>query len=427
MRVFIGLGDICGYYSQLERGFKEIGVACMLVNAYPDRNYGRVSKPGLIGRLVEWVADKRVNATRASLKRLFWSALQGISLVVLLLSAMLTFDVFIFSGGTTFLFRRDLWLLKLFRKKIIVVFHGSDSRPPYLSAAFVGTEGDFDVDRCVRESGTIKNKIRQIERYADFIVNHSMSSHFHERPIINWLCVGIPYDANFQAQEGFSANGNSAVIVHAPTRPGPKGTARIERAIASLQRKGLAIHFVKIVDQPNSKVLKALSGCDFVVDELFSDTTMASFATEAAMFGKPAIVGMYGFEKLQKYTPPELIPPALVCQPEEIEAAIERLVVDKEYRVSLGMQARLFVEQQWNAALVAKRYVQMLSGEIPSDWWFDPKTLDYLHGWGLTDQRAREVVRVIIEKHGVSALELADKPNLERAFVDFAKGKPDLC
>jgi hypothetical protein len=422
MKVFLGLGDICGYYSQLERGFKEIGVACMLVNAYPDRQYERVSRPGPLGRLTEWVAARRVGAARGSITRLVWSAAQGVSLVLLLLSSLATFDVFIFSGGTSFLFLRDLWLLKLFRKKIIVVFHGSDSRPPYLNAAAVGTEGAFDVHSCVRETRAVKRKLRTIERYADFVVNHSMNSHFHERAVINWLQMGIPCDATSRLKQGFSGNGHTAVILHAPTRPGPKGTARIEEAILSLQGKGYDIRFVKLVDQPHSEVLRLLSECDFVVDELFSDTTMASFATEAAVLGKPAIVGMYGFDKLRSYTPSEMVPPTLVCRPDDVECAIEKLVVDQDYRDALGAQARRFVEQKWNAASVARRFVHLASGEIPHDWWFDPKTLDYLHGWGLTDRRAREVVRVCVATGGMSALCIADKPRLERAFSAFAQG-----
>src|SRR5207237_5919205 len=103
------------------------------------------------------------------------------------------------------------------------------------------------------------------------------------------------------------------VMAHAPTRPGTDGTSLIEGAIASLQQKGHSLRFVKLIDQPHAQVLKALSECDFVVDELFSDTTMASFAAEAAAFSKPAIVGMQGFDKLRRYTSPDVIPPALVC------------------------------------------------------------------------------------------------------------------
>jgi glycosyltransferase involved in cell wall biosynthesis len=331
------------------------------------------------------------------------------------------FDVFIISGGTTFLFLRDLWLLKFFRKRIIVVFHGSDSRPPYLNAASVGSEGPFDVDACVRETRAIKQKLRRIERYADVIVNHSMNSHLHERRFVNWLYVGIPYEVGVGATARTSATDGPVVIVHAPTRPGPKGTLLIERAIASLQQKGHPIRFVKLIDQPHEQVLKALSECDFVVDELFSDTTMASFAAEAAAFGKPTIVGMQGFDELRRYTSPDVIPPALVCRAADVESAIQRLVVDQEYRVELGRQALRFLEEQWTPNRVAARFVRLASGDIPSEWWFDPNTLDYLLGWGLTDSRARDVIRTIVDERGPSALEVADKPALQRAFVDFAR------
>jgi glycosyltransferase involved in cell wall biosynthesis len=419
-RVFIGLGDICGYYTQLERGFLEVGVSCTFVNAFPDRDYGRLSRPGWIGRFAEWVAQRRISAARGSLTRRFWSAMQAGSLVLLLAYALVAFDVFIFSGGTTFLFQRDLWLLKLFRKRVIVVFHGSDSRPPYLNAASVGIEGPFDVDGCVRETRVIKRKLRTIERYADVIVNHSMNSHLHERRIVNWLHVGIPYEAGVAAAARTSATDGAVVIVHAPTRPGPKGTLLIERAIASLQQKGHPIRFVKLIDQPHAQVLKALSECDFVVDELFSDTTMASFAMEAATFGKPTIVGMQGLDALRRYTSPDVIPPALVCRADDAESAIERLVVDHEYRVQLGLQARRFLEEHWTPGRVAARFVRLASGDIPSEWWFDPNTIDYLYGWGLTDSRAREVIQTIVDERGPSALEVADKPALQRAFVDFA-------
>jgi glycosyltransferase involved in cell wall biosynthesis len=421
-RVFVGLSDICGYYTQLERGFHEAGVPCTFVNAYPDRDYGRVSRPGRVGRFVEWVARRRIRAARGSLTRRFWTATEAGGLVLLLVHALVAFDVFIFSGGITFLLLRDLWLLKLFRKKIIVVFHGSDSRPPYLNAASVGAEGRFDVDDCVRETRAIKRKLRTIERYADVIVNHSMSSHLHERRIVNWLYVGIPYGAGVGPAAHTSATDGAVIVVHAPTRPGPKGTSLIERAIASLQQKGHPIRFIKLVDQPHTQVLKALSECDFVVDELFSDTTMASFAAEAASFGKPVIVGMQGFDALRRYTSPDAIPPALVCRADDVESTIERLVVDQEYRVELGREARRFLEEQWNPNRVAARFVRLASGDIPPEWWFDPNTIDYLHGWGLTDSRAREVIRTIVDERGPSALEVADKPALQRAFVDFAAG-----
>ena len=77
MKIFIGLGDICGYYSQLERGLKNQGVSCVLVNAYPSREYPRDHRPGVFGKVVEWVAQMRVTCRRGSVQRRFWEILQG--------------------------------------------------------------------------------------------------------------------------------------------------------------------------------------------------------------------------------------------------------------------------------------------------------------------------------------------------------------
>ena len=422
VKIFIGLGDICGYYSQLERGLKNQGVSCVLVNAYPSREYPRDHRPGVLGRVVEWIAQMRVKCRRGSVQRRFWEILQGLSMFLLFIYTLFVYDAYVFSGGVTFFWRYDLRLLRILRKKIIVVFHGSDSRPPYINGAVVGTHGSFDVEECVRETRKIKSLIREVERSSDITVNHSMASHLHENKIVSWLSIGVPCDCtdDLKVHSKPDRESQPCVIVHAPTRPGPKGSDQIENAIDSLRAKGLSIEFIKLIERPNSDVLSAISRCDFVVDELFSDTTMASLASEAAVLGKPAIVGMYGYETLQKYTEHYMIPPALVCQPGEIEVSIEKLVLDKEFRLALGLQARRFVEQQWSAEEVAKRFIRLLTEDVPDEWWFDPKSIDYLCGWGLTERRVKEVIRTIVDSYGVAALHLSDKPHLEQAFMEFA-------
>jgi len=84
------------------------------------------------------------------------------------------------------------------------------------------------------------------------------------------------------------------------------------------------------------------------------------------------------------------------------------------------LQARRFVEQQWSAEEVAKRFIRLLTEDVPDEWWFDPKSIDYLCGWGLTERRVKEVIRTIVDSYGVAALHLSDKPHLEQAFMEFA-------
>ena len=51
---------------------------------------------------------------------------------------------------------------------------------------------------------------------------------------------------------------------------------------------------------------------------------------------------------------------------------------------------------------VAKRFLRLSTDDIPREWWFDPNSIDYLYGWGQTDQRVKEVTRTIIEFYGLT-------------------------
>ena len=70
----------------------------------------------------------------------------------------------------------------------------------------------------------------------------------------------------------------------------------------------------------------------FEIDQVYCDTPMAGFATEAAWFGKPAVVGGYGFDYLKTYVPEGMWPPSKTCHPDKIENAIESLIVNKVER-----------------------------------------------------------------------------------------------
>jgi len=419
MRILLGLGEICGYYSQLADGLRGNGADCIFINLYPSKAYECRLEGTALERVAQRIAARRVSAARGSARRGLWYLLQAALLPVLFVVAICRYDAFILNAGNSFFFGWDLWLLRLCRKRVIVVYHGSDARPPYLNAAVVGAEGPVDYDGCAAAARAMKRKIRRADRYVDLSVNHVMTAHFHDRPVINWLKMGIPFPLSAPSQARDESRGDRCVIVHAPTRPGPKGSDRIEAAIASLRRKGHEIEFVKLVNRPNSDVLAAIARCDFVVDELFSDTTMASFATEAASFGKPAIVGLYGLEKLRQWNSPEDIPPAHACHPDEVEPAIERLIRDVAYRRELGARAEEFLRARWSPAAVAARFERLLRGEIPADWWFDPAQLDYVHGWGLREQRLREILPEFWRRCTPADLGIGDKPRLQAAIAGF--------
>jgi hypothetical protein len=134
-------------------------------------------------------------------------------------------------------------------------------------------------------------------------------------------------------------------------------------------------------------------------------------------------VGGYGAEMLRRMVPPELMPPTEYCHPDDVERAIERLVADADYRLSLGARARAFVQSEWSVPRVAERYLRLLTGDVPATWRFDPgdATFRYVHGCALPEHRARGLVADVVRLGGRAALQVGDKPELERALLAFAQ------
>ena len=420
-RVFIGFYEIAGYNGSLKRGFDELGVDAHFFNLNDHLfSYNGTEVDNRFIRLIKFIDGRAAGGSnRLSAMRSFWMLCYRICTVLLGLWALPRYDTFIFSFGMSFLRYYDLPVLKFFNKQVIFVYLGSDSRPPYLNRK----NYDNSLAIIIRQSQSMKRDIKTVERYADYIINHPPTGHFHEREFVQFMKIGIP--TCFKAAEEHAASAADAGtirILHAPSHEG-KGTDRIRNAVANLELKGYRIEYVEIINRPNAEVLLELRRCDFVVDELYSDTIMARFAAEAAFFSKPAIVGGYAEEDDFGTITTDEMPPVHRCLPEDIEAAIEKLICDVPYRLALGESAKEFLDRQWSPRVVAARFLRLISNDIPDDWLYDPRNIRYLHGWGLTDEQARTLVRRYIEAGGTSALQLDDKPRLVERFREFSCGQ----
>lgn len=417
-RVFIGFYEIAGYNGSLKWGFDELGVDAHFFNLNAHLfNYNGAEVDNRFIRLIKFIDGKA--STGVSAMRLFWTLGYRICTALLGLWALPRYDTFIFSFGMSFLRYYDLPVLRFFNKQVIFVYLGSDSRPPYLNRK----NYDNSLALIIRQSQSMKRDIKTVEKYADYIINHPPTGHFHERKFVQFMKIGIP--TCFKGGEehtAFTADTGIIRILHAPSHEG-KGTDRIRTAIAALEHKGHRIEYVEIINRPNAEVLLELSRCDFVVDELYSDAIMARFAAEAAYFSKPAIVGGYAEEYDFGTVTAEEMPPVHRCLPEDIEAAIEKLICDVPYRLALGESAREFLNHYWSPCAVAARFLRLISNDIPDDWLYDPRNIRYLHGWGLTDKQARTLVRRYMEAGGDTALQLDDKPRLVERFREFSCGQ----
>lgn len=421
MRILLGLTEVSGHYSSLKQGFRELGIKVTFWNlsGHPF-SYGNEDNPFL----VRWI--RRIALRQKSTGQVFFlPLLASLHLVlrsILLFWSLWKFDVFIFGFNTSFLRLYDLPLLKLFGKKIIYQFHGSDSRPPYLDGSIYPPTADYAVEECIKATRIKKRTLRTIARYADVIIDNPTGGHFHERPFAIWLYVGLTSPAALAKPVKYAGSlATSVRILHCPSNPIAKGTALIEEAIDRLKAKGYAIEFVKITGRPNEEVLQELQRCDFVVDQAYSDYAMPGLATESAWFGKPVVIGGYATNLWADLMPLDDLPPSIFCAPDAIQFEIERLILDKQHREKKGRQARQFVEEHWNVRDVAQRYLKLLENMAPRHWWFDPSKVSYVHGCCAPSSWIQEMVSQVVKAGGRQALMVSDKQELERKLADFGK------
>jgi glycosyltransferase involved in cell wall biosynthesis len=418
-RIFAGLAEICGFNTNLKKGFAELGITVTLVTMFPDPYAYSRDENTVLARFAKAAHERRVATPRRNLiAKSFWLILDPLARLLLLVWCAARFDVFIFSYGTSFFEQREFPLLRSLGKIIICVFYGSDERPHYLSGVSAELPYEINAEWYRQRSREQKSMLERVARSADYIVSHPLSSQFQQRAALSLMTLGLPQSPALPVDTGRRAHLSRVRVLHAPSRPKSKGTAQIREIIAKLQSEGIEIDYVEITGRPHAEVLAEIANCDFVIDELWSDSPLAMFAAEAAAAGKPAVVGGYGWDLLEKFT--GTLPPSVACAPHELESGIRRLATDAVFRENLGKKARDFVTSEWTCRRVAERYYKVLTEGGEKSWYFDPYEVNYALGYGMPLEKVGETVKLVIDDAGVESLQLSDKPHLLESILSLA-------
>ncbi len=422
----IGLTDIGGHHAQLVEGLRSHGIDAVLIDLAPDPfgyRLGRDVNSG-VPRLARWAARARSRRERSTGDALVLAAttmtIEVVLRIALLGWALIRFDVFVFVYRTSFLKGADLPLLHLCGKRIIGVFHGSDERPPSLDGARPRT---LDATQMARLTRRQKVGVAWFGRFVHEVICNPASAQFWERPVVMGQCLGIPFvrPSPKRVQGASREDGAPLVIVHAPTAPEAKGSDHVRSMIRTLQAEGIAIDYRELQGLPNHEVLAALQDADLAIDQLYSDTPLPKFATEASSFGVPVVIGGYSWDFLRSVLPDEAVWPA-ICRPEDALETVRRLAKDPDERAGIGRRCQEFVRASLTPASVAARYLRVIRGDVPESWRYDPAGSRQVHGSGLSEDQEKSSIRRLIEECGVRSLMVHDKPGLERALVEYATG-----
>jgi len=434
-KIFIGPYEIAGYYANLSQSLRKAGLDCDFItySTHP-YSYGGETKTPLLLKIARYFDFPRLKTKLPKSLQILILLPRHILLNFWALCVIFKYDVYIFGFGASLGTYKnwDLIILRWLNKIVIShLNHGSEARPPYIDGFIQEKDGRNypSINDIISKSSAMRKKIKRIQKYSNIIVGAPLStSAFVEGRMVNTFALGIPFVGS--NTDNFLCLGQSNVltnepaksvrILHSPSHPAGKGTDLIEEAIRRLRQRGYKIEFVKIHGLPNSEVIKEIQCCDFVIDQLYSDFPLAGFATEAAWYGKPAIVGGYGLAYLRSITPAHLWPPSKICHPNEIIQAIEDLIINCDERIRLGKKAQQFVIEEWNPVVFTKRYIQMIEGNIPAEWLFESSSVVYLQGCGQSNEQTQKNIRNIVIQHGIKSLQLSHRPDLEKAFAEFA-------
>jgi hypothetical protein len=428
--VFVGLTEVAGYFGGLAAGLRANGCRVGFLNtnsfryAYPEPAIGNPWIFRATSRLARRLSASTSGPGSWFLRWAIYVPLKCLSFAY----ALATYDVFIFGGNSSFFGLRELPVYRWLRKQTVFVSLGSDSRPAYLSGIYKDDlpPGCDPSDWMVERDARVSRVLARIDAHASVVVDYPQHAHFRRRVCCSGLALGFPVAArpgdalgSAHPSSGDLPGPRAVRLLHAPSRPAAKGSHRVRGIVAALRERGLDIDYVELAGVSNAAVLREIDRADVVIDECYSDLPLGGLGVEAALLGKPVVVGGYFAERLREHLPPEDVPPSVFVPPEDVEGAVRELVEGPEKRRELGEKLRIFVTQKWSGEAVGQRYLRVLRGTAPGEWFFDPSELDYFLGWGVSHDEARQNVTRLVERHSAHALQLDHDARLRERMLAF--------
>jgi hypothetical protein len=424
VRVLIGTSEISGLASGICLALNTVGVhaqtAFRVSHSY---SYDEGIKSTRVTHIWRYFGDRAERYVFADQRlRAFWFRVLAFAWSFVVLGwSIIHYNSYLFLYGTCITNTKlELILLRLLSKKVVFFFVGSDSRPSFLDGGLVRDVKDVRSEFFLRQQLKKRRIVDRCEKYSDFCIASPYSAHFHSRSFVRCFSLGIPkytIERPKHLKEPDTNSGRPLRVLHAPSDSGAKGSLLIAKAVKELQAEGVPLEFVQISGVPNATVIEEISLCDFVVDQVYSDTPMAALATEAALFGKPSVLAGYAALGVSRFISPEDCPPTLFVEPSLLRDAIRKMATDHDFRLRMGNDAKDFVTNRWSLAEIGNRYKQLFSGAIPDTWWFNPENVEYVHGYGLSEKKLSEIIEGIVTAHGEDGLCLNDKPVLKQKYL----------
>ncbi|MFT7388545.1 MAG: hypothetical protein ACI8VC_001799 [Candidatus Endobugula sp.] len=440
VRIFMGPTEIAGQYRNLALAMLEQGVDCNYYTFYQNEfNYG-----GDIGssKIPAWMRKIHTFGKKGSvIRRISSVGIFELLRVIFFAIHFHKYDVFYFGFGASLLrWNIDLPILRMFNKKIIAnLSHGSDMTPSYLNGALMDADMTMPSTRkLVKSTFAMRRRLRRFERNANVIIGSPLSSSFlSHKPYVDIIRLGRTCQA--QNKPSIEHLGGSNVLpedgvvdlkdtsktfhfMHIPSHSPGKGTSVIREAMNKIVVEYPFVKYTELSGLSNREVLSSLADADLLIDQVYSDLPLSGIGMEAFVMGVPVLICGYGLSGLKSKYSPNIFPPTIISHPDELAERLRLLIEQPTALNEAKRNSANFVETIWSKQEVVKRYFQLFTcSDFPVDWWHDPKNYIYIHGYGLSEQRIKCILKDVLCTYGKSELCLSHRPDLENAISTFVR------
>jgi glycosyltransferase involved in cell wall biosynthesis len=249
------------------------------------------------------------------------------------------------------LFNFEYYIIKIFKKKLLVEWIGGDIRNPeyvfkhnkYYKKCWEDGEYDYTIESKKRSLGFQKifktlNAIPLLAPEMSLFLDKTIYPSFE-------LCYQRINLADFKP---VYPRNPIPVIVHTPSSLGAKGTKYVREAVNLLKSKNIAFKYIEIHNQSRSEALNAISKCDLFIDQfIYGGYGLA--CCEAMAMGKP--VFCYLMEPVVEVLPKNC--PIINTNLDNLDYFLEKYILDAALRYDAGVKSREYAEKYHDADKIA--------------------------------------------------------------------------
>lgn len=285
------------------------------------------------------------------------------------LKLILRHNIFHYNNGMTltsthvsFLFRfrmhLELSILKIFRKKIVVTFQGSDSR----QADFCRKNYEITYfnneyyDKLILYDQNKRKKIEIFNKYADLIytINPDLMNVLPKRTCFRPY-TKLDYRTINPVYSSYE-HGEKIIICHAPTRRHIKGTDIIIKAINRLKQEGFLIEFHLIENLPNEVAMDYYKKSHLVIDQLYVGW-YGGLAVESMALGKPVMCYIRESDLMHIPKPMKLDLPIITTEPKNFYKDLKKTILNKKDLKNIALKSREFIENWHDIYSIADQII----------------------------------------------------------------------